>query len=84
MPERGSVADVRRRPLFASLLIAGSVAVGACGSDAGAPASAPAAGAATGVAPEALRFTAPLVGGGTIDLAAYADQPVLFWFWAPY
>jgi hypothetical protein len=34
--------------------------------------------------PSALRFTAPLVGGGEIDLAGYAGQPVLFWFWAPY
>ena len=35
-------------------------------------------------APEALRFTAPLVGGGTIDAASLAGTPVLFWFWAPY
>jgi hypothetical protein len=42
---------------------------------------------ATGVAahaPEALRFTAPLVGGGEVDLAGYAGRPVLLWFWAPY
>lgn len=45
--------------------------------------SAPSSGR-TVAAPEALRFTAPLVGGGTIDAAAYAGQPVLFWFWAPY
>jgi uncharacterized lipoprotein len=34
-------------------------------------------------APEALRFTAPAVGGGTLDLATYAGQTVAFWFWAP-
>jgi hypothetical protein len=35
------------------------------------------------VVPEALQFTAPLVGGGTFDGAAVADKPTLFWFWAP-
>ena len=35
------------------------------------------------VVPEALQFTAPLVGGGTFDGAALADKPTVFWFWAP-
>ncbi len=35
-------------------------------------------------APDALRFSAPLVGGGRLDLASLADKPVLMWFWAPY
>lgn len=34
-------------------------------------------------APEALQFTAPQVGGGTLDLASFAGSTVLFWFWAP-
>lgn len=34
-------------------------------------------------APEALQFTAPVVGGGELDLRAYAGQTVAFWFWAP-
>ena len=35
-------------------------------------------------APETLQFTAPLVGGGEIDLAAdFDNKPTLFWFWAP-
>lgn len=34
-------------------------------------------------APDALRFTAPLVGGGTFDGATVAGKPVAFWFWAP-
>jgi len=34
-------------------------------------------------APEALQFTAPAIGGGTLDLATYAGQTVAFWFWAP-
>jgi hypothetical protein len=35
------------------------------------------------VVPEALQFTAPLVGGGTFDGAAVAGKPTVFWFWAP-
>jgi len=35
------------------------------------------------VVPEALQFTAPLVGGGTFDGAAAAGRPTVFWFWAP-
>lgn len=33
--------------------------------------------------PEALQFTAPLLGGGVFDGAAYGERPVVFWFWAP-
>jgi hypothetical protein len=33
--------------------------------------------------PQSLAFAAPRVGGGTIDMAAYAGKPVLLWFWAP-
>ena len=33
--------------------------------------------------PEALRFTAPLVGDGEFDGAAVAGRPVALWFWAP-
>jgi len=34
--------------------------------------------------PDALRFTAPLVGGGEIELGTLAGRPVLLWFWAPW
>lgn len=34
-------------------------------------------------APAALQFSAPVVGGGTLDLASFAGTTVLFWFWAP-
>lgn len=37
----------------------------------------------TASVPEALQFTAPLVGGGTFDGAAFAGKPTVFWFWAP-
>ena len=33
--------------------------------------------------PEALRFTAPLVGGGEFDGPTAAGRPAAFWFWAP-
>ena len=53
--------------------------------DTTAPASsvAPAPTNAPVVVPEALQFTAPLVGGGTFDGAAAAGKPTVFWFWAP-
>ena len=35
------------------------------------------------VVPDALQFSAPLVGGGTFDGAAVAGIPTAFWFWAP-
>lgn len=34
-------------------------------------------------AAEALQFSAPVVGGGELDLRTYAGQTVAFWFWAP-
>ena len=37
----------------------------------------------TAVVPEALQFTAPLVGGGTFDGATVVGKPTVFWFWAP-
>lgn len=33
--------------------------------------------------PASLRFSAPLVGGGTLDAADLADKPTAFWFWSP-
>lgn len=33
--------------------------------------------------PDSLAFSAPRVGGGAVDFAAYAGEPVLLWFWAP-
>lgn len=34
--------------------------------------------------PTALQFSAPLVGGGEIELGEFAGRPVLLWFWAPW
>jgi hypothetical protein len=63
----------------------GLLALSACGNDSvQSPAdSAPATAAAATSSPDTLSFTAPLVGGDTIDLSQYAGTPVLLWFWAP-
>lgn len=42
-----------------------------------------AAPAPTDDAPEILRFTGPLVGGGELEAAGLAGKPTAFWFWAP-
>ena len=58
----------------------------ACGSnapDAGTTATTTGDAGLDSAVPEALRFTAPLVGGGQFDGAAPAGRPVAFWFWAP-
>lgn len=40
--------------------------------------------AAGAAAPEILQVSAPLIGGGELDLATVADRPVLLWFWSPF
>jgi hypothetical protein len=44
----------------------------------------PSGGSTTSDVPAALQLTAPLVGGGEIELGALAGRPVLLWFWAPW
>lgn len=39
---------------------------------------------ATTDAAEVLRFTAPRLGGGTVDGRDLAGRDVAFWFWAPW
>ena len=34
--------------------------------------------------PETYDWSASLVGGGSIDLAGYANTAVVLWFWSPY
>lgn len=34
--------------------------------------------------PEELRFSAPALGGGTIEGARYAGEDLVIWFWAPW
>jgi hypothetical protein len=89
------VADVLRRslPILAATFL---VACGGSSEPAASPApvaSAPVTAPAgtepsrTGgdaAVPAALQLTAPLVGGGEIELGALAGRPVLLWFWAPW
>lgn len=85
-----------RRSLLA-LVLAGAL-LSACGDD-GAPsgasiaatdpasatvASAPGTdGVGEPAVPEALDFSAPLVGGQELDFRGYAGETVALWFWAP-
>lgn len=39
---------------------------------------------ATGQVPESIDWTAPLIGGGEIDMTGFRDRAVMLWFWAPY
>jgi hypothetical protein len=87
---RSPVRFTRVGPLLTIVLLVGA----ACGSGSRADANPPANSTlATAGEPsevpspdvaEALRFRAPLVGGGEIDLSTLAGQPVVMWFWAPY
>ena len=89
----GSVRTVRRLLLCA----VGVALLAACGDPASSSTepTTPAVGAAVGApgsttaapdhgaVPDSLAFTAPRVGGGTINMADFAGKPVLLWFWAP-
>lgn len=60
------------------------VVLAACGSDSTATGPTDTSSAATEQgASSVLDVTAPLVGGGELDLGQYAGAPVAFWFWAP-
>jgi len=65
-------------------LIAAVVAMAlvACGSDSSGPGSTGGLPTIPAI-PDALRFAAPLVGGGQFEGASVAGKPVAFWFWAP-
>ncbi|MBI4882443.1 MAG: hypothetical protein HY826_00145 [Actinobacteria bacterium] len=72
----------RSRIVFSSLALL--AAVSAC-ADAGATQERPSTTISPGsaAAPAALQFSAPSVGGGTIDFTQFAGQTVALWFWAP-
>ncbi len=44
----------------------------------------PASDRSTPAATAVLRFTAPRLGGGTIEGEDFAGRDVAFWFWAPW
>jgi hypothetical protein len=81
--DHGAVRSMRsvvaRRAVVA---VVAAIGLNACGgSDDAAPPSSLATQSSD--VPAALRFTAPLLGGGELDGAALADRAVMLWFWAP-
>lgn len=74
-----------RRRLIALALVGALLA--ACGTDRGSvqsgETSQPAGTAANAGVPESLQFSAPLVGGGSVDFTRFSGQTVALWFWAP-
>lgn len=76
-----------RRRWAPALIVVLSMGLAACGStqDGVTPALSSASSSA-GIddnVPDALQFTAELVGGGTFSGPSIAGQPVVMWFWAP-
>ena len=72
---------VGSRVALATLTLA-SVLV-ACGDSGNTTSAPPSSATPTLDAPAALQFSAPSVGGGTIDFTQFAGKPVVLWFWAP-
>ena len=70
---------MRRSPLVLAVV----VTLAACQAGDGGSAGSETAVSRPAAVAEALRFTAPVVGGGELDAQALAGQPVAFWFWAP-
>lgn len=80
-----SSPDRRRRLRMRAASIALALGAVGCGTSANesSPAAPASAGVEANVVPDALRFTADLLGGGTFDPAELAGGPVVLWFWAP-
>ena len=76
-----------RRALVAAAVSAATVLAG-CGGSRGGEAQPSAAQTSVSAVPddvpEALQFSAPLVGGGELDAGTLAGKPVVFWFWSPF
>jgi hypothetical protein len=67
--------------------VVGAVAlVGCAGGSSGSDGAteATAGGAGSDATSELLAFSAPIVGGGTLDVGtSFAGEPLALWFWAP-
>lgn len=73
-----------RRRWAPALIAALSLGFAACGSATPVPSTSASSSADfDDNVPEALQFTAELVGGGTFSGPSTAGQPVVMWFWAP-
>ena len=79
---RLAVPVLRALGAIAALVVVAPAALGGCGNPDAAPAGEAVVTTAAAV-PASLSFSAAKVGGGVIDLRAYAGKPVTLWFWAP-
>jgi hypothetical protein len=93
-----SVAAVMSLAIVATSCSTGSAPRAASGDGVRSSTAAPAGGPALGggenaggggrsvsqAVPQILDFSAPLVGGGTLEGSDLAGAPVAFWFWAPW
>lgn len=87
-----SVAEVRLpHPRLLALLTALALAAAACSASDGTPSAAEspavsegADSSAEGGSASLLDISAPAADGTTIDLADYAGQDLMLWFWAPW
>jgi len=76
-------AMFRRSVIVAGALIAAGATLAGCSSSTPDGQRSGPDSSATTVAVEALEFSAPLIGGGDIDMRDYAGSAVALWFWAP-
>ena len=65
----------RRLMRRVALLVAAALVVAACGGSSD-PSGTPSA--------AAIDFTAETVGGGSIEMADFAGEPLALWFWSPW
>lgn len=75
------------RTPFARLIAAGlalGLVAAACASEEGATDVAAAPSPSTTEADTTLQISAPAADGSTINLADYAGQDLMLWFWAPW
>ncbi|MEX2440418.1 MAG: hypothetical protein WD739_11185 [Actinomycetota bacterium] len=90
---------MRRSPLRpAVLVVAMGLVAAACSSSPSQPPAGPAAQPSSNAAqgtpdagagrepkvPQVLDFSAPQLGGGTVEGASFAGRDVAIWFWAPW
>ena len=75
----------RHRPPAWLTAVAAFAIAAACSSEPStSTATPPSSGGASVAVAEILDFTAPRLGGGTVDGADYAGKDTAIWFWAPW
>jgi len=74
----------RRRLRLVAIVAALAALASACGSDTEDPAAAPEVAVGPVLDASILTGEATTVTGETVDLASFADQDLVVWFWAPW